>query len=31
MGGSLHGGIFHGGREFSMKKAPDFPTLFKKR
>ena len=31
MGGYFHGGIFREGREFSMKGAPDFPALFKKR
>ena len=25
------GGSFHGGRDFSIKEAPDFPALFKKR
>jgi hypothetical protein len=29
MRGSFHGEVFHGGREFSMKRVPDFPALFK--
>jgi len=28
--GSFHAGIFHGGKELSMKGLPDFPALFKK-
>jgi hypothetical protein len=30
-GRGLRGRIFHGGREFSVKGAPNFPALFKKR
>jgi len=29
VGGSFHGPFFHGGRTFSMKRAPDFPVLLK--
>ena len=29
-GRPFHGGCFLGGREISMKGAPDFPELFKK-
>ena len=29
MGQFFHGGIFHKGREFSMKGVLDFPALFK--
>ena len=31
VGEYFHGGIFHRGREFSMKGAPDLPGLFEKR
>ena len=30
-GGFFQGGCFLGGRDISMKGAPDFPALFKKR
>ena len=31
VGGSVHEGSFHGGRDIAMKGTPDFPALFKKR
>ena len=30
-GGSFHGGVFNGKREFSMQGVPDFPLFSKKR
>jgi len=31
LGGSFHSGLCHGGRKHSMKGAPNFKALFKKR
>jgi len=31
VGGSIHGGLFHGGGEFSIEWEPGLPALFLKR